>query len=872
MKPLIISIFLGLALISAPAEPAGSTTNLVKTPPKKQTGKPRKKAKRASQELRVIEGFKAELLYTVPKGEQGSWVALCKDGKGRFIASDQGGKGLLRITVTDSVGGTAVAVEKIPVAVSGAQGLVWANDSLYVHASGKGLFRVRDTNGDDMLDGVERLPGANGGGEHGNHAIIIDEPGTGLFVTAGNHTQLPKGAEKKSAVRSWNEDLLLPRQWDAKGHARGRLAPGGWICRATPDGKEYRVHSIGFRNQYDITLNRFGDLFTFDADMEWDMGAPWYRPTRICHAVSGSDFGWRSGSGKWPAYYEDSLPALLDIGPGSPTGVVSGIGAKFPTHYQDAIFALDWTFGTIYAIHPTPSGAGYTARAEEFLSAAPLPLTAAVIGDDGALYFTTGGRGTQSGLYRVTYTGTASTAPPTGDGPPAAAKTRALRRSLEVFHGRKHPKAVEAAWPHLKSQDRILRHAARVAVESQPVDEWAQRAFAETDPQARITAAVALARSGKKDLRPRQIASLLEIAPEELEESQFLGLLRAYALTFIRLGGPDVAEKEKIIARLSPHLPAKSADLNTELVRVLVYLDAPGVIERTMALITHPSKPEVPDWGELIARNGGYGGGIRRMLDNPSPSREIGYAFMLRNVRYGWTMPERRAFVKFINDAAKFPGGASYRGFLKNLRTEALANASEAERAALSDLTGESLTPKPGFTVTPPKGPGQAWTMASAMAAMEKHGALRDRDFAAGRNLFHATACVACHRFDGIGGGVGPDLTTIRNKFSTRDLLESIIEPSKIISDQYGASTVTMHDGKSATGLVVERGDLVEIYTSDPAAPPTVANHSDIASIKRVPFSQMPPGLINTLSEDELRDILAFLLSRGNPEDPMFRK
>jgi hypothetical protein len=46
----------------------------------------------------------------------------------------------------------------------------------------------------------------------------------------------------------------------------------------------------------------------------------------------------------------------------------------------------------------------------------------------------------------------------------------------------------------------------------------------------------------------------------------------------------------------------------------------------------------VPDWGELIARNGGYGGGIRRMLDNPSPSREIASAFMLRNVR---TEPRR---------------------------------------------------------------------------------------------------------------------------------------------------------------------------------------------------------------------------------------
>ncbi len=65
---------------------------------------------------------------------------------------------------------------------------------------------------------------------------------------------------------------------------------------------------MGYRNQYDIALNEDGELFTYDADMEWDFGSPWYRPTRVCHATSGSEFGWRSGTGKWPAYYEDSLP------------------------------------------------------------------------------------------------------------------------------------------------------------------------------------------------------------------------------------------------------------------------------------------------------------------------------------------------------------------------------------------------------------------------------------------------------------------------------------------------------------------------------------------------------------------------------------
>ena len=825
----------------------------------------------APENMKIAPGFRAELLYTVPAGQQGSWVSLTKDAAGRLIASDQVDKGLYRISVKDTEDAIHLDVEKIPVAISAAQGMTWAHGKLYAHVTSAGLFTATDTNNDGMPDKAEKLGGATGGGEHGNHAVIPDKDGQNLWVVSGNFTALPQALVKGSTT-TWSEDHLLPRDWDANGHAKGILAPGGWICKVTPDGKNYFVHSMGYRNQYDIALNRFGDIFTYDSDMEWDMGMPWYRPTRVCHATSGADFGWRSGSGVWPTYYEDSLPPLVDIGPGSPTGTVMGTGAKFPTKYQDAIFALDWTFGTIYAVHLTPQGASYTANTEEFISGAPLPVTDAVIGDDGALYFTTGGRGTQSALYRVVYTGKESTAAPTGDGPPEAAQARALRRSLEVFHGKKNPKAVATAWPHLGSTDRFIRNAARVAIEALPAAEWASKVFTEKNTQARITGAVALARSNDKQYKSPLIAALLELSPESLEESQLLGLLRAYGLTFVRLGAPDATEKAAIIAELNALFPAKSPNLNTELAQILVYLDAPDVVSRTMELIRNPSKPIAPDWFELIARNGRYGGSIRKLLDNPTPAQEIGYAFLLRNVRYGWTTKERREYVTFLNNAGKFSGGNSYAGFLTNIRTAALQNASEAERAALADLTGETIAAKPDFAITPPKGPGQVWTVASALAALEEKGAMQGRDFNSGRNLHYATACASCHHFDGSGGSVGPDLTTVRNKFNTRDLLEAIIEPSKVISDQYGSSTVTLNSGKTHAGLVITEGDIVTVYTSDPKAEPIVINYSDVKSIDKSHISQMPPGLINSLSANELRDLIAYLMSRGNPEDPMFNK
>ena len=198
---------------------------------------------------------------------------------------------------------------------------------------------------------------------------------------------------------------MLPRQWDANGHARGILAPGGWIAKTDPDGKSWEIVTSGYRNSYDFDFNAEGELFAYDSDMEWDFGMPWYRPTRAVHATSGSEFGWRSGTGKWPTYYVDSLPPLVDIGPGSPVGVTFGYGTKFPAKYQKALYLCDWTFGTIYAIHMEPQGSTYKAVKEEFLSRTPLPLTDAAVGPDGALYFTIGGRGTQSELYRVTYVG-----------------------------------------------------------------------------------------------------------------------------------------------------------------------------------------------------------------------------------------------------------------------------------------------------------------------------------------------------------------------------------------------------------------------------------------------------------------------------------
>ena len=176
--------------------------------------------------IKAAPGFQVELLYSVPIKQQGSWVALATDPKGRLITSDQYGK-LYRITpppIGQSEKG--IKLETIAADIGMAHGIVYAFDSLYVmtNGPGAGLYRVTDSNGDDQFDTVKKLRAVPGGGEHGPHAVILAPDGKSLYVCAGNHTNLPK-MEKSVVPRNWKEDILHDRMWDAGGHAVGKMAP-----------------------------------------------------------------------------------------------------------------------------------------------------------------------------------------------------------------------------------------------------------------------------------------------------------------------------------------------------------------------------------------------------------------------------------------------------------------------------------------------------------------------------------------------------------------------------------------------------------------------------------------------------------------------
>ena len=122
-----------------------------------------------------------------------------------------------------------------------------------------------------------------------------------------------------------------------------------------------------------------------------------------------------------------------------------------------------------------------------------------------------------------------------------------------------------------------------------------------------------------------------------------------------------------------------------------------------------------------------------------------------------------------------------------------------------------------------------------------------------------------------MGGAVGPDLTSLRNKFDVSYLIESIIDPSKNISDQYGSSVVKLKDGETLAGLVIEKGGMLTIYSADVKATPKKVKRSEVESIEQSPISQMPPSLINMLNPKELADLTAYLMSGGDPKAKIYK-
>jgi len=818
---------------------------------------PKKRDVAQPEDLYAPPGFKIDLLYVSDPATEGSWINMCTEKPGKLVVAGQGGQPILRFTIKD--GKVDGAPEKLPLKISEAMGLLYHNGTLFVNGAGPkgyGLYKCVESGSGEWDVTPMKIYGS--GGEHGAHGIAAGPDGK-LYVMNGNHTKVPE-VDPNPAYFNYKEDHVVPRQWDGNGHAAGIYAPGGYVVRHDTDGKTTELVLGGFRNAYDHTFNGDGELFTFDSDMEWDWGMPWYRPTRVNHCTVGSEHGWRSGTGVWPDHYLDNLPPTVNIGIGSPTGVGNGAGAKFPAKNQKALYICDWTYGRLMAVHLKPKGASYEATFENFVCPLGLVkpgapkkafnLTDVVIGSDGAMYFTIGGRNTQAALYRVTYTGDESTAPAdlkNKDG----AEARAIRKNLESFHGKKQALAIPAAWPELANDDRFIRFAARVAIESQPVELWKEKALAETNANAAFTALLALARSADAKSQPALLASLERFPFAKLTDAQKLDKLRVLQVSFTRQGPPAGGAK-KLIEELDVYFPGSNEAINREAFQLLVYLNAPGVVSE----------------------------GLKQMAAAMTQQDFFHYLFHLRTAPIGsWTMDQRKQYLGYWVKRPNLPPdsdilgwfkaagrdystGASFNNFLKNFLREAVANMSDAEKKELaSTITAINKDITPNFDVKP-RDVVKKWTLEELQPLLAKVDS--GRDFNKGKEAYAASQCIKCHRFGETGGSIGPDLTAIGSRYSAKDILDSIIDPSKTLSDQYQNETFRTASGKTVTGRVVDDLKDAIAVQPDPLSPDRVLiKKDDIESRTASKVSPMPANLADVLTADEILDLIAYMQAGG---------
>lgn len=837
------------------------------------------------KDITVPKGFKIEKLYSPGEHEQGSWVSVTKDDKGRLYASDQFGT-IYSVSLPSTENKLdSVVVKKIDIQIGMAQGLLWHENALFalVNANSEndlniqsGFYKITDADNDDEFDTVTTLRLFNGWGEHGPHNIALAPDGQSLFMVLGNHTDIPEDIESV-IPKNWGEDNLLPVIKDPSGHANDVKAPGGWVVKTDFEGKDWTLLNVGLRNTYDIAFNPDGELFGFDSDMEYDMGMPWYRPIRLCHLTSGGDFGWRTGTGKFNAEFPDNLPSIANLGQGSPTGLLEGEGLKFPAYYQNGFYLFDWSYGTMYFASLTPKGSSYTAEVTEFISGVPLPLTNGIVGNDGAMYFLTGGRRLESALYKLTYTGKLNNEVKKLTQNELGKNERNLRKKIERFQTIKNPNQIDFLIENLDHEDRYIRFSSRVALENQDVDIWKDKVTQDASVLRKIALVLAIAHQGEDKDRAMALQSLTELDWTSLSSIEKIDFLRAIELLIIRSNqNIDESLKKAIATKLLPFHLKESEFLNKEITKLLSYLDASEILEPTIYKMENDTitsnLKSIYLSADITKRSDQYGKDVENMLQNMPNQQNISYAKSLSEVKSGWTKALRERYFRWYNRALKKSGGKQYANFIKAIQRRALANVPDKERAYFESLSSESMNQQVDLMkdVRMPDGPGKNYTVALVEKAYTEN--KKDANFANGENFYRASLCVSCHSIKGVGGNSGPELTQIGTRFSIKDIAEAIVDPSKTVSDRYRNTIYHLSNGNTIRGRVVEERDddiIVSINAFSPDITSTI-KRTDIVKVEESLQSAMPAGLINSLNEKELSDLMAFLIAGGDENNKIY--
>ena len=409
------------------------------------------------------------------------------------------------------------------------------------------------------------------------------------------------------------------------------------------------------------------------------------------------------------------------------------------------------------------------------------------------------------------------------------------------------PVPVADLYALLNSPDRHVRYAGRAALQRTLRREWQALVLNDASPLGGIEGLVALVftATSPADVEPVLERALALVGTNGLSADDQLRLIRSLQLAATKLPDASPSLRSRVHARLIGLFPSKDERVNRELAVALAWAGQPEAIGRILAAMP---------------------------ADDTNPKLQLHYVYALRAMKTGWTKPQKAQLTEWFAKASTWRGGASFPGFVNLFFDESLASFDEAEKKTayakvpqFAPLTAEEIAASAQRTA---RSRSPANSRARGVLAISREELAEELIFrperqapsvAAGRAAYEKV-CAACHRFGSIGTDIGPDLSTLNSRFQKKDIVESILWPSKTISDQYDVTMIETTDGKTVAGFVVrEQGDLLVMRTAD-----IVGRQFDVpkASVKKQtksPVSMMPEGLVDELSQQQIAGLIAFL-------------
>lgn len=725
------------------------------------------------------------------------------------------------------------------------------------------ILRVKDSDGDgvgDMEEDVAVLETA------------ADYPHNGM----SGLTWHPSGDLIFSLGENFAKDWTLTSSDGSVVSGRGE----GGIFRCAADGSNLRRIAEGFWNPFAVCVREDGEMFAVDND-------PGSRPPcRLLHIVEGGDYGYQRAYGNgavhpfvaWNGELRDTLPMILPSGE-APCGILplgGGVIAPSWSNHRIDFFALQ------------RKGASFTAERVELIRGSDdFRPTCFAYGPDGAVYVTDWvytsypihGKGR---LWRMEFDRAKTTWLEADEPEPAneaALEAKALREGTA-----KH--TMEELLQLARGEDPFLASAALMAL-SRVAKEWSPEWVAGLPVRDRVSCELALRRADASDAdwvkrflgdaeEAVQFEALRWIADERMEsfapqvEAMLARSDLSYPLFEAVLGAsntlrgePDagITDVPVLIDRLTAAetparikgfvlrlIPPDNARLKMDLLRELLEEGDPVLsleVVRTLA-----------------AQRATEG---RALLEDLAANAQSDEGLRLEAIAGLASAPEEHLeqLVKLARDAS----GPIRAEALRALRFVSLEGESKTtlEKIAVdhpdsASLVEAVLNPGSMNVDRPPFTDSAAW--------LKRLDSLRGTaSVETGRRIYfqgRVAICATCHRHGGRGTIVGPELSFVGQQGDRETILQSILEPNREVAPQYYPTQVTLKDGTVFTGILLRAGGTSgKEYYRDLTGKEQSFGKEDIAGRAELKMSLMPGGLVGTLTDEELRDLLAFLMASG---------